>query len=128
MEELDADAYRIFLNWSGPAVLLGIPPASPAVRSRITKREGGRLIPALTIRPGKWLAALSPGEFGYGFQSLPTQERGWRYAKPFVPREEGDSGEPEALPDDLPWVLCPARGAHGIPPPAAQPGRPPFLL
>ena len=102
MEELDADAYRIFLNWSGPAVSWD---TAGIAGSSLTyyEKEGGRLIPALTIRPGKWLAALSPGEFGYGFQSLPTQERGWRYAKPFVPREEGDSGEPEALPDDLPW-------------------------
>ena len=102
MEELDADAYRIFLNWSAPAVFWD---TAAIAGSSLTyyEKEGGRLIPALTIRPGEWLVALSPGEVGYGFQSLPTQERGWRYAKPFVPREEGASGEPEALPDNLPW-------------------------
>ncbi len=62
--------------------------------------EEGELVPAAVIPPGTEILWLPKPEMhswavGYGLHSLPTYERGWRYALPFLTEETAAlGGEP----------------------------------
>lgn len=97
MEEMDFFQYVRYLNRPVAGAEYTTAYAAP-FSIRYYKEDGGRKVLAHEIPAGSTLETKPSGAYplGYGFESFPTYEKGWRWARPF-------SDDKNVIVSEMPW-------------------------